>query len=230
MIPKRAIFFYEGPPMSWLRQQSIETFKKCNPDWEVVMIDGAKVPIPKNGLLSIVHRSDWARYIELHERGGFYFDTDIVFYEPMLAEWSEAELVLPVVDNPDRRVAHVATMGCMPGEPFFRDAAQICKHTVEQSRYLNYQALGVLTLNKTKRVLAGRDVKWINSNSLLPIPWDETERLWNPYSGTLPPMTCGIHWFGGDHVSIQAEKDADEAWLIESQCMVAKAIRKARAL
>lgn len=228
MIPKRAIFFWEGPEMSWLRKQSLETFRLCNPGWEVVVINGDGLPIKKDGLLSIVHRSDWARYRELHFNGGFYFDTDMVFHKPMPQAFVDAELVLPIPEKERGRVGNIATLGCQPGEPFFADACQVCENTHKSARFLNYQAFGVVALKGALSLLAGRDVTWITDDLFVPIPWDQTERLWNKHSGGMIPISLGVHWFGGDHLSRSVEEIADEAWLAESDCLVAKTIRRAR--
>jgi hypothetical protein len=104
MIPKRAFFFWSSPkPMSWLRSLSIQTFKKFNPDWEVTLFD--KVPL--NGMHP-VHRSDLFRYEELAERGGVYFDTDIVFFRPVPESLLQHDAVISV--HPKHRFCNI---GCL---------------------------------------------------------------------------------------------------------------------
>ena len=83
MIPKRAFFMWEGPgKLSWLRQLSIDTFMKHNPDWQVDLIR-----VPHKARLLSEQATDIFRYAELATNGGYYFDTDVVFYRPVPEEY-----------------------------------------------------------------------------------------------------------------------------------------------
>src|SRR3972149_10506703 len=117
MIPKRAIFYWQGPPMGWLRRQSVETFRSLNPTWEVVLME-----LPSEAsLLTRVHASDIARYTALAEGGGLYFDTDIIFCRPVPEGWLRHELLLPLDEL--GLFSHVACLGGAPASPFFKAAA-----------------------------------------------------------------------------------------------------------
>ena len=101
MIPRRAFFFWDGEEMSWLRKQSIETFKALNPTWEVEILDGTNIPIKGKSRLARVGRSDWGRYKALLDKGGVYFDSDIMFCRAIPDSWLEYDMVLPLVGDAD---------------------------------------------------------------------------------------------------------------------------------
>jgi hypothetical protein len=222
VIPRRAMFYWEGGEMSWLRKQSIESFRRLNPGWDVALIDGSGLPIAPKSLLSIVHRSDWGRYRALHQYGGFYFDTDIIFTRPIPTEWLSHEMVLSG--------AHVAAMGCERGEPWFRLLDAACEDLIRRDAKLAYQGLGMNLVLKFIENVQGRDVVWLDNDVIVPVPWNETERLWNS-SASIPDSTLrvGLHWFGGDLLSQEMESQATERWGETSDCLVARAWRVALA-
>lgn len=223
MIPKRAIFYWEGPEMSWLRQQSIETFKKLNPTWTISILGGHEIPIPGDSTLERVMRSDWARYRALREDGGVYFDTDIVFCKPIPEHWLNAEMILP--SGEERIVDHVAVLGSERGNEWFAALEKACLASRLADGSYNYQHFGVQLVNKLAQPLQGRRIQWITSDAYLPVPWHRTERLWSD-GIYLSPMTYGVHWYGGDWTSISFEKRADENWARTSKCLVAKALQQ----
>jgi hypothetical protein len=221
MIPKRASFFWEGIPMTWLRAQSVASFRALNPGWDVQVIDGHGLPIAPDSHLSIVHRSDMARYAELHQRGGFYFDTDIVFTQPVPDEWLRHDLVLS--QN------NIAILGSQPGEYWFSllYASAIDQHRT--GRRVGYQGYGVNLVNRLVGNLRGRDVLWLDEDVILPVLWNDSEKLWNDTDRPISGMTLGVHWFGGDLLAQKMEQVADEKWAETSKCLVAKALQAVRA-
>jgi hypothetical protein len=225
VIPRRAIFFWEGPERSWLRQQSIETFKILNPSWEILVIDGSGIPIPGDSTLERVLRSDWARYRKLHEVGGVYFDTDIVFCRPIPDEWLEKDMILSLGE---RIIEHVAALGCQKDEPWFQLVDKACGQAFGAGGVFNYQFFGVHMLNRLAHGLQGKKTYWLTPETFLQVPWDLTERLWQD-GGVVSPFAIGVHWFGGDWLALSMEPKVNQAWAKESNCLVAKAIRMAQA-
>jgi hypothetical protein len=219
VIPRRAIFFWEGGEMPWLRAQSIETFRALNPSWDVDIIDGSGLPIEPTSRLEIVQRSDWARYRALHEGGGVYFDTDIMFLRPFPDEWLNYELILSKY--------HIAMMGSTPGEPFFEAMCLACRDLASCGAYASYQNYGIHLLQKLMTSLIGRSTWWYDIDVVLPILWDHTENLWNDWKRGFPPLTLGVHWFGGDPLSQKVEQLAGPEWGATSNCIVAQAWRRA---
>jgi len=224
VIPRRAIFFWEGQERSWLREQSMTTFRLLNPTWQIEVIDGSGLPIEGDDRLSRVLRSDWARYRAIFERGGVYFDTDIVFWKPIPDEWLSSDAILPL--GTDRQVGHVAVLGGDCGNRWFELLDKACEITVRNTALLNYQDLGIRLVNTVSAGLVGQTVKWVPEDVFLPVDWHQTQMLWSE-SGVLPPMCFGVHWYGGDWLSMRMESLADPKWLESSRCMVARAIRKA---
>lgn len=224
MIPKRAIFFWEGPEMSWLRWQSIESFKSLNPSWEIRLVNGSSVPIERFTSFESVLRSDWERYRVLHHDGGVYFDTDIVFCKPIPDAWLSTGLLLPLGD--ERLVDHVAVLGSESGDTFFKMLDEACGKVYRRDGVYNYQHFGVTLVNKLSAALQTRQVKWITRESFLPIPWYQPEKLWTDES-YLSPLTYGVHWFGGDPLSKSLESRVDAEWIKASSCIVAKALKLA---
>lgn len=40
MIPKRAMFYWSGAPLSWMRFNTLWSFRKLHPDWEMILFRG----------------------------------------------------------------------------------------------------------------------------------------------------------------------------------------------
>ena len=222
MIPKRAIFFWEGPEMSWLRKQSIRSFRTLNPTWEVVVIDGSGIPIPTDSSFEAVLRSDWARYRELATNGGFYFDTDIVFCKPIPDSWLNHDLILTMCQ--DRVISHIAALGSSRGNAWFAMLDEACGQTFREGEIYSYQFFGIQLATRMATGLRGLDTKWLPLEAFIPVPWDFTQYLWAENSA-LSPLTYGLHWFGGDRLSMNMEPRVTESWVANSTCMVARAIQ-----
>ena len=124
IIPKRIFFYWGGSNLSWMRYMTIFSFKKMNPDWEVILyisnnnkkdkgwkshenqdyyqykgynyfeklkelsikIEKVEFPIElrsKFKNMSPIHEGDLFRYYQLFLNGGFYCDTDVLFFRPI---------------------------------------------------------------------------------------------------------------------------------------------------
>jgi hypothetical protein len=221
MIPKRASFYWEGEPMSWLRRQSVDSFRALNPGWDVQIIDGNGLPMSPDSKLSIVHRSDAARYKDIFDNGGFYFDTDIVFTSPVPDEWLRHRVVMGL--------NHVAILGGVPGEYWYSLLYAGCIDLHRTGRCVGYQGYGVTLVNKLRGNLAGKDVFWLDDDAVLPVMCNETDRLWNEWTAPISARTFGVHWYGGDLLAQRMERVADEKWMEDSRCLVAQALRHVRA-
>ncbi len=210
--------------MSWLRKQSIETFKMLNPSWEIEIIDGTGIEIEGESRLARVGRSDWARYRALKERGGVYFDTDIVFCKPIPDSWLEKGMILPFSEVDV--FGHVAVIGCEAGNGWATMMDTACSVVTSGREALGYQTLGIVLANAC--ALATRDykVEWMDPSLFIPVAFNKVDHLW--VSGTtLSPLTMGVHWFGGDWTSLDMEPKVDSAWMETSKCLIAKAWKKA---
>lgn len=59
MIPNRAMFFWSGGPLSWMRFNTLWSFRKLHPDWEVILFHGGPSAVPTPG--DWQQRQDWSR-------------------------------------------------------------------------------------------------------------------------------------------------------------------------
>lgn len=221
MIPKRAFFTWVGQEnLPWLRQLSIDTFKKYNPEWK---IDVIRIP-PKAGLLS-AQATDIFRYYELEERGGIYLDTDIIFFKPVPEEILDYDLAFtldksvlqnggnapPVESEWKPGFTNLAFLGSVTHQGFWKfvyDAAFSRMEELQHDRVkigALYQCLGVVLLN---RLFYGMDKKDIEKqfgarifnvplNLVLPIPWYNSHKIFNGSTFDPPDDCIGLHWFGG---------------------------------
>jgi hypothetical protein len=219
MIPKRAFFLWVGEgDLPWLRQVSIDSFRKHNPEWEVDL-----VRVPSRCEMVSAQATDIFRYNELATRGGLYLDTDIVFFRPVPEEMLEKDLAftldkgpLLIGSNPQNEhlpgFTNLAFMGSSGNSEFFRyvyDAAQeraerFHERKVDLKDPGAYQLLGVNLLNGLfyRRTLEEIERQFnetiynVPLDTVLPIPWYSTFKLFN---GTLfepNPGTIGVHWYG----------------------------------
>lgn len=219
MIPKRAVFFWEGPEMSWLRKQGIESFKALNPSWSVVLVDGKWLGNEPQSLLRRVHRSDCTRYRELAAGGGFYFDTDILFVKPVPSDLLVRDLVLPLAD--DGKIANVAVIGSSKGHPAMKSLAQAAESAYNTGKPLSYQALGLTLVTRLRPNLSS----FVSQEFVVPVQWHETHDLWREPSPVLPDSTIGVHWYGGDPLSREMEPLCTPEWAETSGCLLAKCFR-----
>jgi len=224
VIPKRAIFFWEGEAMPWLQRRGVESFRRLNPDWDVEVVDGSWLgPLNGHRKLGIVHRSDCTRYHELAERGGLYFDTDIIFIRPIPESYLAHDYVVPL--DSLGKLIHIALLGSRPGLPFFQLISEIARRQFDRREVISYQGLGVSLLKKYQSMLSKQDVLWAPLDLLIPVEWNETHRLWNGDQVQLSENAIGVHWFGGDPLAQDIVPGLDEKWAEESECLVARAVR-----
>lgn len=234
MIPRRAFFYWDhtSGEMSWLRQQGIASFRRLNPTWEVEILDGRNVPIKGRSRLAAVGRSDWGRYLALVDKGGIYFDSDIIFYRPIPDSWLRHEMVLPAGESqggprPTTRsdlIGHVACLGAESGNLYFARLSEACESLASSGIPLQYQAMGVMVANELVERIKDYRALWIEREVLIPVGWESAERLWLEGGIAIPisPIYLGVHWFGGDWTSMSLEEEIDAEWMRKSNCLVAR--------
>lgn len=209
MIPKRAIFYWSGGVASDLRRLSWETFASLNPDWEIVML-GAEDNEPNYRKLVI--GSDLARYKALHEIGGYYFDTDIVFRRPIPGSWLERDNAC--VLTPHGMALGIGVLGGKTGSNLWRCIHQVAIERARSPIQMECQSLGIKLMmnldgpNTDLRFYAaklGEGLFPIPPESLFPFGADSIEYLWSPGHRKPSPECLGVHWFGGDRLSQEFE-------------------------
>lgn len=146
MIPKRAIFYWDQGEsnLPWTRRLAIDSFRALNPTWEVVLEKNNDYPgdIPQ-------HRADYFRWKELYERGGVYFDTDIVFVRPFPDHLLQQDIL--ITTDPVLRFHNIAVLGSSgDGNEFYEDLTNAAEDRVSCVTYNpnDYQVLGVCLMNR----------------------------------------------------------------------------------
>lgn len=230
MIPKRALFYWDhkSPEVSWLRMQSMVTFARLNPDWEIVTLDGKNAPgeIQGDDYTSQVLRSDFCRYEALHDLGGMYFDTDIVFTKPIPEVWLSKDVALSIENG---HSCGIAILGSAQGSPFFASVMAKCLQRIVEPVILAYQSLGVKVFHSIDiySTLGAMNLGLtiIPKESHLIVQWGMVEKLWSPIKVHMPTHAIGLHWFGGDRMSQEYEKKFDDPeFRRTAQCPVADAL------
>lgn len=211
MLSKVAAYYWEGPPMSWLRQQSIASFRHLNPDWEVRGLVRPQALDGEDTMRARAIRSDLARYRWLAEDGGLYFDTDIIWRRPIPEAWRDSDVLIPM--RAEGIVHSIAVLGGTPGR-FWKHVADVAGMTAEGTEPLAYQSLGVKLLNgvigysapvpSVVGMLGERFLSYPH-HQILPVSWAYAERLWSAKKLLFDDDVVGVHWYGGDPLSIDME-------------------------
>ena len=85
MIPKKIYYVWFGKkPLTEKIKQNIRTWKKFNPDFEIIQINEENFDISKYSFVKEAYHhkkwafaSDVARLDTIYNHGGFYFDVEI---------------------------------------------------------------------------------------------------------------------------------------------------------
>lgn len=209
MIPRIAWIHWAGKPMNWLRLQSIRTFRKHNPDWDIRVI-GTPDNIRRYGL-EYAHEADWTWWRKLHDEGGFLVASDVISIAPMRDEWLDGDLCAQVRGGD---VYQFAALGAAPGNELMRRAEEACASVAPRLQGAKgdvYQAMGV---NLLRRITCGEIERF--ADRLVDLPEEafcfydwagDPFELWTE-SGPekpLPAGAVGVHWYGG-HVASRARE------------------------
>ena len=254
MIPKRAFFLWVGKgPLPWLRQLGIDTFEKYNPDWTVDLI---RVPI-EAGLLA-AQSTDIFRYHYLYEYGGLYLDTDIVFFRPVPEEILDAGAAITIDRAPieagksDPRNEHspgftnLAFLGSVKGNPLFKFAYSTALERLDTMKNMDidmkrtkglYQAFGTAMLDKEFtgktqediEVRFGTKIHNVPLETVLPVGWHETDRLFTGGKFDPPEKTIGVHWYGGCPDASRYCAQMTRETYLQRPCYLSSAIDRALA-
>lgn len=227
MIPKRAIFFWSGGEPSRLRRMSWESFAAFNPDWEIALLSE---PCDDLSYRQIVIKSDLLRYKALHEHGGYYFDTDIVFRRPIPDSWLEYDNAC--VLGPNGMALGVAILGGRQGSRLWRRAYEAASLRTQSPIVMECQSLGIKLLHsidghrtdlRAYAASLNEGVFDIPAEAFFPYGADNIELLWSPGYPKLNSSCLGVHWFGGDRLSQEFEAAQDDL----HDCLVRAAMDEA---
>jgi hypothetical protein len=205
---------------------SIFSFRVLNPSWKVdiVRVDGAN-------RVEIVKRSDIARYRELAEGGGFYFDTDILFTRSLndfqfggndTGVSFELQGPMRILDEagklyPSQYMPVWFSIGSLfsaGDNAFFRAAHEFAETAIDgpDSQSCGIHALleRFGTLDMARAEFPQHTFMNIPRVAFLPVRWDHARLLYTESAGLEREIidnrsVYGVHWYGGDASASIAE-------------------------
>ena len=212
--------------MSWLRQQTIVTFMKHNPTWEVHIIPPHPA-IAKHNLLH-AHACDWSAWKRLYEYGGFLMDSDVISINPIPHEYLGADLCYQSSNRNDRTVRQKAFFGAAKGNLYMKRLDEYCEAQAakyggveEQNGSLSgqdYNAFGVDALRHTSDEKVGEELTFDkDAFCYYGHDSDTIVSLWGERPlKSLSSACIGVHWYGGSPISFEREHDTSPtgtSWL-----------------
>ena len=231
MIPNRMTFVWVGnQPMSWLRLQSVQTFAKFHPGWDIQVVHPTPFPLPG---LARDTQADVLRWGLLADSGGWFADTDIIFTRSLEDEIGAPEGFALITkdggtEGPEGLRFAIGLMAAPPGHPTIKELARRAAHAATAS---DHQSAGTCLLAAAWTSLPGRGfVKNLPACLLYPFGHSQRglDKAWDP-EVELPEDIIGLHWSGGHPSSRAAEQWATVEWARHSLVPVAQALRRAYA-
>ena len=254
MIPKSAFFLWVGDKeLPWLRQIAVETFKKHNPGWEVNLIRVPnKVDLLAAQSTDLFRYSLLARSGGLYLDTDIVFfrpvpdeilDCDVAItidkspfrYSNALRNQKPEVEFMPGFTN-------LAFLGASPDNKFFefvyREALSrfeaLFKDNVDISNMI-YQVFGTELLNRLFYAKTQQDIEEqfgckINNvplNTVLPVRWYESHKLYDGTEFDPAPETIGVHWYGGCLDSQMYVSKITKETLDSRPCYLTSAIKRA---
>lgn len=153
-------------------------------------------------------KADAFRWQILHEEGGIYSDTDILFLRPLreapFNEPGNRDIQAGICLHRDVHI--IGFYLAAPGAPFFQS---IARHMGQAFDASDYQALGSHLLNRLYPTLdhirnAHPDMPVLNlpMDLVYPVDWMRIPELHQPGDpGQLPPGSVGVHWYAGSSLT-----------------------------
>ena len=228
-IPHRIAFAWvSNEPMSWLRLQSIQTFARHNPGWAIEVIHARP-----RGDLPLDTQADLLRWRRLHEHGGWFADTDIVWLRSMrdagVARLFDNHHAVITTDSgtegPDGKRFAIGLMGAWAATATTERLVQMAEAAASAD---DHQSAGTRLLASAWPHLPTQRI--VNLPGRLLYPWGHyqaaLDNAWDPEI-ELPDGLLGLHWSGGHASSRAAEQWATAEWARHSRVPVAQALRRA---
>lgn len=160
---------------------------------------------------SPVHLTDIFRWEILYKDGGFYSDTDIIYFRPISVFISDQELgsINAVVCFNDRGHCLIGFLGSSVGNPYYENIYNSAHSSFDIKSYQSVGAeciLKILDPNKTcnlKHILGVLEsnfgaFKNVEMHVVYPFTYEDIESLYNEkFDENRIAKSIGIHWFGG---------------------------------
>ena len=142
-----------------------------------------------------VYKSDLLRYYLLYKYGGFFSDTDIIYFKPM-----------EVPEDCDTIVCYhrhfsIGLVGSCKENIIYGTLLHLGRQDLDSKR--NYQAVGTklfrnLTLPKLIELYPELKFHNLPMDVVYPVLSDKLEKIFeNNKNYTFPDESIGLHWFGG---------------------------------
>lgn len=250
VIPRVLWAYWRGGEPSWLRLQTVETFRRHHPAWDVRFLrdrPGETLPgwwptgLPEE--MPPDARCDVVRWCALAAEGGFFSDLDVLYLRPVPDDWLDAATLLVTCDGgtPEgrglgrhRRFA-IGLVGAPAGDPLVREVAlRAMRRAVTWTPPTDHQACGSRLLAEELRTAeadTGRRAENLPAASFYPQGFlrAQNAEIWDNDARAARCLENldGLHWGGGHEESRRMDRLADEAWARRSKCMVACAWRRA---
>lgn len=256
MIPKRMAFFWSGPTLPLMRFLSIWSFRRLNPDWEIVLYfspSGNKERdwesgerqdfeslqtcrcfmgrvaslgvdiepwVPSSPLinsLSPIRQSDFCRWKALHEHGGFFSDTDVLFvdsFDSIYNNIGDKSLVLSIATES----LPTGIVGGVAKSEFWANCYRAAKALASTQQYRSgganalLEVAGLLSTQLHFDKLATRirlEIAATVANSSICFIKPQAFYLFDEYKITellhnsreVSEDTIGLHWHGGSRLA-----------------------------
>ncbi|AMY12976.1 Mannosyltransferase OCH1 [Luteitalea pratensis] len=208
-IPRRIIQTGKSRTLSPLARASATNLKLLHPDWEYIYFDDADVgrfidtefpehreafdAFPQN-----IQRFDFFRYLAIFRLGGFYFDTDVLLYEP-LDELLSGTAVFPFEEitlNAHLRRAGIDweignyAFGAAQSEPFLGRVIENCVRSLHDTSWASEMLHGIPGAFR-----AGFEVLCTTGPAMLSRTLVENSKFAQNVTVLFPPDVCDpTHW------------------------------------
>lgn len=262
MIPKRMYFFWSGTALSWMRYMTLYSFRKFNPEWEIILClsnnttseknwfgpevqdffnySGANyldkiselsvqiepVDFPDNfkaDIISPIHESDLYRYYKLYNNGGFYSDTDILYFRPIDDFYNSLrENNINTVIHHCHAYATIGFLGAEVGNIFYKDLFNLA---TSLNKISAYQDFGVeliykfcdlsknnTSINEISNILKERyknlNICSIPDYLVYQYDWNNISNAFGKAYGinTFNAKAIGYHWYAGSSIAQKYNK------------------------
>ncbi len=220
----RILYCRWAPPVpgehpSWLRQQTIHSFKRWNPGWHVEFERAAR------NSAHPAFDSDLYRWRSLYRTGGVWCDLDVIWYEPFetLLE-GDGSLWLTHDGNNIDQPWSIGCVAARAGSPALLDIIRASESLRDADALGDYQAAGARLLMHLWGTSPPPGVGLIPHRSLYPryVLHAWIERMWIPPALELP--SHGLHWYAGHPTSARRQFDSPEV-LQRARHSIGKALR-----
>lgn len=167
---------------------------------EIIEIETEIFPYNK---LSETHRSDFLRYDILSNEGGFYSDTDIIYFKSLsklIVNNNNANLFFTEYPGDNKRITPIGTLFSSPNNHFYNKVKNDCLNIINNNIDLEYQDLGSTLFYKNYNIHSEKNIGLFDYKSFYKYLWTDVEKLFS-YDVSQNILTdkeaIACHFYGG---------------------------------